>query len=104
MELDELSKGHNGVVKVVVDIKQRKIAAGAKWHSECLKLLEEDGSKFEDCWGCKYNTDSGEIAYKSQINESRKGNKSTEISDSQIREKIENIVMQFIGPDRDIGD
>lgn len=97
-EQDELAMGHDGVIKVVVDIKQKKMAAGGQWHTDCLKLLEEEGSVAENCWGAKYNVDTGEMAYKSQINKNRGGSKTEEIFDSEIKGAVLSMVQEYLKP------
>ncbi|MEE8484629.1 MAG: DUF5674 family protein [Nitrospinota bacterium] len=93
-QLKELAAGHRGVVKAVVDVKRRRMAAGAEWHTECLELLKENGSNSEDCWGLKLVVETGEIKYKSQINKNRPGNRLDEIEDPKIRETVAEMVRE----------
>ncbi len=95
-QLKELAAGHDGVVKVVVDVKQRRMAAGAEWHNECMELLKENGSNAKDCWGVKLVVETGEIKYKSQINKDRPGNRLDEIQDPKIRETVAEMVREYL--------
>ncbi|MDH5542545.1 MAG: DUF502 domain-containing protein [Nitrospinota bacterium] len=95
-EMTSMSFGHEGIIKIVADIKTRKVAAGAKWHSESRDILVADGSRAEDCWGAKINVEDGTIAYESQINKGRPGaGNLSEIVDQKIREEVSQLARQY---------
>jgi len=98
-----LAAGHRGVIKVVVDIRRMRMAAGGEWHTDCLKLLCEDGSGPKDCWGAKYDTQSGTVVYKSQINQNRPGNRIDEIQDENIRKTVLEMIHRFLSPTEGAG-
>ncbi|MBI2050990.1 MAG: hypothetical protein HYT31_04270 [Parcubacteria group bacterium] len=88
------------MVKAVVDIKQGSMALGGEWHCEAEAVLLEHGSKQENLWGINIypdNNDESLIAFVSLINiRPRVGNRSMEIQDLMIREKIKGIVTRLI--------
>ncbi len=94
--LQKLAAGHHGIIKVVVDIRLMRMAAGGEWHTDCLKLLAESGSSRDDCWGAKYDIETGNIVYKSQINQNRPGNIIDEIQDGNIRNTVAEMVNRHL--------
>ncbi len=93
--MTELAAGHHGTIKIVVDIKNRTMAGGGKWHTDCLELLKTRGSNPADCWGVKLNIETGAIAYKSQINQNRPGNRLDEIADMTIRAVAKEMIEEY---------
>lgn len=96
--LAELAAGHRGTVKVVVDIRQMRMAAGGEWHSDCLALLTATGSASGDCWGAKLNTVTGAVTYKSQINQNRPNNRLDEIADAATRRQVLAMIEKNLTP------
>lgn len=88
------------MIKAVVDIEQGIMAAGGEWHADAEAVLLQDGSKQENLWGINIypdNSDESLIAFVSLINiRPRVGNRSMEIQDPVIREKIQGIVTRLI--------
>lgn len=97
-QLAALAAGHRGVVKVVVDVRRRRMAAGGEWHTDCLALLKNSGSSPDDCWGAKLDTATGGIVYKSQINQNRPDNRLDEIADPAIREQVLAMIELMLTP------
>ena len=101
-ELLEIAKNQFGdLVKAVVDLKQEIMAIGGELHSdEEVVLMEQDGSKREDTWGINLypkKTDEEWIEFDSVINiKPSFGNHSRGIDNSEIREKIKNIVQKLV--------
>ena len=95
-DMYRMGNGHDGVVKVVADIKMGKVAAGAKWHSEARDILVAEGSRPDDCWGAKFNVETGTIVFESQINKGRPetGNLS-EIGDERIKEEMRQLIKKY---------
>ncbi len=96
-EVKLLARGHGGMIKFVVDVRLKKLAAGAEWHSECRDLLVENGSAPDDCWGAKIYPDSGEIVYQSQINKEKPGHNTVEIQNGKIRDEISALAGKIFG-------
>lgn len=88
------------MVKAVVDIEQGVMAAGGEWHADSEAVLLQAGSKQENIWGINIypdNSDDSLLAFVSLINiRPRVGNRSMEIQDPVIREKIKGIVTGLI--------
>jgi uncharacterized membrane protein len=95
-EMVTMSRLHDGVIKVVVDIKKETAAAGAKWHSDSRDILVSDGSKPEDCWGAKIDVYTGEVVFESQINKDRPENSSVEIKNEHIREVVAKVASKYL--------
>ncbi len=88
-------------VKAVIDIEQGIIAIGGELHSdEEVLLTENEGSKREHTWGINlYPSKSGKewIEFNSMVNiKPQYGNRSRDVEDGAIREKIERIVQKLI--------
>ncbi|MEK7143993.1 MAG: DUF5674 family protein [Patescibacteria group bacterium] len=101
-ELQEMArKGFGDVVKAVVDVKQEIMAVGGELHAdEEVELMEKEGSKREHTWGVNfYPGKSGEdfIEFDSMINlKPAFSNRSRNIEDLEIQEKVKNIVRKLI--------
>ena len=87
-------------VKFVVDIHRSKIAIGGELHADAESMLLESGSDQKDLWGGNFypwHALGERIEYTSFINiRPKDGNKSMEILSPDIREKVLNIVEQFV--------
>lgn len=93
-KLTELAKGHNGMIKVVVDLGSRRMAAGAKWHSDLKLILEESGSKSSDLLGAKLYLDDKSISFVSQINIGHQYSTNDEVTDQSAKDTIESIIRE----------
>lgn len=94
--LDLLAEGHDGMIKVVGDIKTGAFAAGAEWHSESRDLLVENGSNENDLWGAKLYIKTGAIKYQSMINQHRDGAVGDLITDTAIQAKMDTLIAKFL--------
>ncbi len=87
-------------IKGVVDVSKGIVALDAELHSDLECLLLENGSRQEDLWGINlYPDETGEdfIEFDSLINiRAWQGNRSRDVEDEAVREKICNIVNKFI--------
>ncbi|MFH1007752.1 MAG: DUF5674 family protein [Candidatus Latescibacterota bacterium] len=52
-QVQEMLQEYDGMVKIVVDVRQRILAGGGTMHADCELLLLEDGSEQDDLWGRK---------------------------------------------------
>lgn len=94
-------EGFGDVVKAVVDIVQGVMAMGGEFHSEEeAVLMTHEHSKREDTWGINlYPQRSGDefIEFDSMINiKPAFGNRSRNVEDQRIKEKIAQIVFALI--------
>jgi hypothetical protein len=95
------SEGFGDVVKAVVDVKKKIMAVGGELHAdEEVLLTEKEGSRREYTWGINIYPKKPEkewIEFDSMINlKPRYGNRSRDVENSEIKEKIRNIVRKLI--------
>lgn len=82
--------------KAVVDIKREVISIGCELHIDCVEELLKDGSSNDDLWGFNIYPD-GSLDFISLINvRPAVNNRSMEIQNQEIRQKIEEIVKKWI--------
>lgn len=88
------------VVKFVVDIEREIIALGGEFHIEAEEFLIKDGSQVKNLWGANFYLNKPKqerIEFFSLINiRPVKNNRSMEIQDREIKEKIKKIVDKLI--------
>ncbi|MFH1769297.1 MAG: DUF5674 family protein [Parcubacteria group bacterium] len=94
-------EGFGDIVKAVVDIEQDIMALSGELHiDEEVKLIEEEGTKKENAWGVNiYPDGKGDdfIEFDSMINlKPASGNRTRNIENLEIRQKIKNIVRDLI--------
>jgi|SRR3989338_8957260 len=101
-ELKKIAEERFGdLVKAVVDIRQEIMAVGGGFHSdEQSFLIEKHNSKGEDTWGINLYPDKPKnemIEFDSVINiKPLRNNRSRDIEDPEIKEKIKKIVAELI--------
>ncbi len=101
VELAEIAKERFGdIVKVVVDIELGIMVVGGELHADEEAMLLERDSKQENLWGINIYTDKTEnerIEFDSMINiRPGQNNRSRDILDAAIREKIKIIVNNLV--------
>lgn len=88
------------MIKAVVDIKRQLLAIDAELHADLETLLLEDGSEQENLWGINLYPDlepEDFIEFDSLINiRPRQNNKTRDVEDKVIREKIEETIERWI--------
>ena len=88
------------MIKCVADIRLDLLALDADLHADLEQMLLKNGSAQENLWGFNlWVEEAGEdfIEYDSLINiRSWQGNPSRDVLDPEVREKIRQIVEQFI--------
>jgi|SRR3989338_541689 len=100
-ELKELAKEIFGdMVKGTADIKRGVMALGGELHIDSNELLVRDGSAQSDVWGFNLYPEergAGFIEYNSLVNiKPALGNRSPDIKDEGIKEKIAVVVAKFV--------
>ena len=101
-ELKKIAKERFGdMVKVAVDIEQEIIAIGGEFHMDESNILyEESNSKWPNTWGINIypdKTGEGFVEFDSMINlKPNEGNRSRDIEDQNIKNKILEIVCKLI--------
>ncbi len=99
--IDVAKKQFGDLVKAVVDIEREIMAIGGELHSdEEVALMEQEGSTREHTWGINLYPEKADeewIEFDSIINiKPSFGNRSREVENPKIREKIKNIVQKLI--------
>lgn len=88
------------MVKAVVDVERRVMAIGGELHSDEEAALIEDGSAQANLWGVNlYPAEQGDawIEFDSLINvRPSQGNRSRNVEDSALRERIRQIVSGLV--------
>lgn len=89
------------MVKFVVDVERDVAAVGGELHADAEALLLEDGSRQRNLWGANYYPGRAPddcIEYTSLINiRPAQGNRSMELEDQGLREKIQDMTFRLIG-------
>ncbi len=84
-------------IKVVVDIEKRILSMNCELHIDCAEELQADGSNFKNLWGSNIYPLEKRIDYVSMINiRPTIGNRSMEIQDSAIKEKVKKVVENLL--------
>ena len=93
--LAQMQEALGEYVKVAVDIEQGILAGGGAMHADCEALLLEQGSFQENIWGAGWFPASQQVTFDSLINiRPRQGNRSLEVQDPALRQRIEAIVRE----------
>jgi hypothetical protein len=84
-------------VKLAVDLKRQVIAGGGEMHFDCEQVLIAEGSNQEDIWGAGFMPMEQKITYDSLINIRPYQNRSMEILDLEVKERVIKIIKDFLG-------
>ena len=100
-ELAKLAENFYGdMIKGVVDVDQELLALDAELHSDLEGLLLREGSQQETLWGINLYPEADDedfLEFDSLINiRPRQGNRSRDVENEEIRERIRTIVNNFI--------
>jgi len=89
------------MVKLVVDLGRDRIAVGGELHADAEQILLGSGSRQSDLWGANYYPGKGRdecIEFTALINiRPAQGNRSMEIQDPAVREKVRALTFALIG-------
>ena len=100
-ELSELAENFYGdMIKGVVDVEQEFLALDAELHSDLEGMLLREGSQQDALWGINLYLEADEedfLEFDSLINiRPRQGNRSRDVENKEIREKIRAIVDKYM--------
>jgi Protein of unknown function (DUF5674) len=84
-------------IKVAVDIERRILAAGGEMHYDSEQVLLRQGSRQWDIWAAAYMPSTGRMTFDSMVNLRPRQNRSMEILDANIKERVAQIIMEFLG-------
>jgi Protein of unknown function (DUF5674) len=97
-QINQMLEAHRFYIKMALDIEQNILAGGGELHADCEALLLENGSRQDNIWGASWNLLTQEVFYESLINiRPRQNNRSMEILDLQIRERVAQITQDLLG-------
>ena len=97
-QLEEMLEILSSYIKLAVDIERGILAGGAELHADCEAVLLGNGSKQVDIWGADWYPLTQEVGYESLINiRPRQNNRSMEIQDPMIRDRVAQIVQRLLG-------
>jgi hypothetical protein len=91
--LDELET----YIKLAVDVERKILAGGGEYHADCEEVLLEDGSRQENIWGADWYPERRAVEFGALINiRPDQGNRSMEIEDPNLCERIEMIARALL--------
>jgi len=94
-------EGYGSALKAVVDIEKEIMALGGEFHSDAKDLLLKQGSEQESLWGIDIYPEKSKdkwLEFNSLINiRPSIGNRSMEIQDNKIKDKIRQIIDNLVG-------
>jgi uncharacterized protein DUF5674 len=87
-------------IKLGVDVERNILAGGGEYHADCEEVLLEDGSRQDDIWGADWYPDTRKLEFGALINiRPDQGNRSMEIEDPKLRDRIETITRALLQVD-----
>jgi hypothetical protein len=96
-EINEMLEELKTYIKVAVDVERDILAGGGEYHADCEEVLLEDGSRQEDIWGADWYPEHRKVEFGALINiRPRQGNRSMEIEDPKLRDRIETITRALL--------
>ena len=97
-QIEQMSETYVGLmIKLAVDIEQEILAGGGELHADCEQTLLENGSQQENVWGADWYPGVKRVGFESLINiRPRQQNRSMEIKNPVLKEKIELIVRNLL--------
>ena len=97
-QIQEMLQDLGTYIKLAVDTDREILAGGGTLHADCEAALLEDGSRQAAIWGADWNPTSQQVTFESLINiRPRQNNRSMEILDPEIRERVAYITTRLLG-------
>lgn len=96
-QLEQMLTEHKFYIKTAVDIERLVLVGGGDLHYDCEQALLGDGSRQENIWAASFMPLTGKMIFESIVNLRPRQNKSMEILDSNIRERVAQLVNEFLG-------
>ena len=98
IQVQEMLKEYEGMIKIVVDIRRRFLSGGGEMHADCESVLLDDGSEQDDLWGANWYPTEQRIEFESLINiRPRLGNRNILIQDESLRNHVESVTREILG-------
>ncbi|MHC5747066.1 MAG: DUF5674 family protein [Nostoc sp.] len=96
-QLELMLQEHKFYIKTAVDIERRVLVGGGDLHYDCEQALLGDGSRQETIWAASFMPVTQKMIFESIVNLRPPQNRSMEILDSNIRERVAQIIIEFLG-------
>nr|WP_322709253.1 DUF5674 family protein [Nostoc sp. ChiSLP03a]MDZ8210415.1 DUF5674 family protein [Nostoc sp. ChiSLP03a] len=96
-QIEQMMQQHKFYIKTAVDIERRVLVGGGGLHADCEEKLLDDGSRQQDIWAASFMPLTGKMIFESMVNPRPRQNRSMEILDSNIRERVAQLVNEFLG-------
>lgn len=97
-QIQEMLQDLRTYIKLAVDIERKILVGGGTLHADCEAVLLENGSQQINIWGADWIPSSQQVTFESLINiRPRQNNRSMEILDPTIREKVAQITHKLLG-------
>ena len=95
-QLELMLQQHKFYIRTAVDIERRVLVGGGGLHADCEEKLLDDGSRQQDIWAASFMPITGKIIYESMVNLRPRQNRSMEILDPNIRERVAQLINEFL--------
>lgn len=95
-QIEQMLEEHKFYIKTAVDIDRRVLVGGGESDYDCEQVLLEAGSSQENIWCASFMPTEQQITYDSIVNLRPHQNRSLEILDPQIRERVAQILIEFL--------
>ncbi|MEA5467114.1 DUF5674 family protein [Leptothoe sp. PORK10 BA2] len=96
-QIDQMLKALGIYIKMAVDVEREVLAGGGELHADCELVLLDDGSEQSNVWGADWYPTSQSVGFESIINiRPSANNRSMQIQDLELRQKIEKIIRSFL--------
>ena len=83
-------------VKLAVELEQGILAGGGEWQADCEAVLPELDFEHMNIWDAGWLWQTQQVTFDSLINiRPNQGNRSLELEDPRLRERVQNIVTKF---------
>jgi len=96
-QIQEMLQEYESMIKIVVEIRRRLLSGGGEMHSDCVRVLLDDGSEQDDLWGANWYPNGQRLEYESLINiRPRLGNRSVLIQADHLRNQVESVTRKIL--------
>ena len=96
-QVDQMLKALGIYIKMAVDVEREILAGGGELHADCELVLLDDGSEQRHVWGADWYPTNQSVGFESIINiRPSANNRSMQIQDLELRQKIEKIIRSFL--------
>ncbi|MEH2151707.1 DUF5674 family protein [Nostoc sp.] len=96
-QLEQMVQQHKFYIRTAVDIERRVLVGGGGLHADCEEKLLDDGSRQQDIWAASFMPLTGKMIFESMVNLRPRQNRSMEILDPNIRERVAQLINEFLG-------